>query len=258
MGNARKISAFYAIYKTMNIIDIDISPSSTLVWKNLPLSSPPFSWRLQWKLDPILLLNEDEALYESYALALEEFSQSVLVPYKEKTQNLFFFEQDLSLFLACTPTLSPLELTHILAHFLHRLAAILPEDIPLMCSLSFSHIHSPSYLATLFAPHRFSSFTLHNPKKLVKKAVLLPEEQKLSLPLFSFLDQIIEQQGGKEALRLICEESLTECWDELDVLFVLREIVCPKTARKLQGFQAAGGEVVFYEIEGEKIRSRGI
>ena len=52
-------------------------------------------------------------------------------------------------------------------------------------------------------------------------------------------------RGQNSAFRLIPENSLTTEWHQLDRLFVAPELVSPQGVRKLQGFKAAGGELVF-------------
>lgn len=72
----------------------------------------------------------------------------------------------------------------------------------------------------------------------------------LCLPSDSFCDRktlkLIDQwiDSTSDPFRILCEEKLTEEWEGIDRL-IIPSPLSPQGKRKLQGFQAAGGEVVF-------------
>ncbi len=139
------------------------------------------------------------------------------------------------------------------AAYLHRLASFLPEGIVPFAFFDAGVLDSPTYAAQLFSKERFKHLCLGvndwEPSFLDKKAptlaICLPSDPYCDRRMAAELDGIMQDLHSKgTSFRIICEESLTEEWDGLDQLIIIPESISPRGKRKLQGFVAAGGEIV--------------
>ncbi len=140
----------------------------------------------------------------------------------------------------------------MVAEYFDRLISFFPDEIAPVGF--FTSDFSLATTAQLLSKERFQHlhcFTSTSPvkEKRPSLAVCLPSDSYCDRSLLVQLDQlfdILRKQGT--SYRLICEEKLAEEWDELDQLMVISQAVSPSGKRKLQGFCAAGGEVVYYTL----------
>lgn len=166
----------------------------------------------------------------------------------------------------------------LLAEYLHRLASCLPDEIQPFCLFDASALTSAEALQ-LFSKERFAHLHLglHGAKipmsplswekgeafggwigsglkpsfdkRDYSYAVVLPVDELCSQESLVTLDRLFLELKEKQiSFRVIPEFYLTEEWEGIDFLFTLYPSVLGK--RKLQGFCAAGGEVISI---GEKI-----
>lgn len=77
----------------------------------------------------------------------------------------------------------------------------------------------------------------------IQTGLVIPEKTLFNLEVIKKYDQVVEQLALKENLRFITERQLTVDWQGLDVLVVFS--VEKATKRKLEGFIAAGGQIVY-------------
>jgi len=145
---------------------------------------------------------------------------------------------------------------HCFADYFERLVSVLPENaVPfvLFDMQGFSRATS----AQLLSPERFTHLTafawqgeklsLFPEKPLPSLALLLPTDAHCDRKTLADLDALIDSYR-KDAMpfRLIAEDKLTQEWEGLDRLVVLRNAVSSQGLRKLQGFIAAGGDVLYH------------
>lgn len=155
----------------------------------------------------------------------------------------------------------------ILASYLHRLAAVLPEDILAFVCLDARGISHTAYLYQLLSKERFAHLHLAIKDSPIPVGVLAWDQgfkssikPKASLGIcfpndpscratvlnrlkkcFSDLDKI------STAYRIIPEFLMTESWDDLDDLVFLKEALSAQGKRILQGFSIAGGSLVYLD-----------
>ncbi len=193
---------------------------------------------------------EDTGVFFSLTLALEEFVRSVLPEFREKTLGTLLFRGSIEIFEVLGKG-DALAGADFLADYLHRLASFLPDEVSAYCFFEGGNIYSVGKRAQLLSKDRFWHVHLSLEEALIPSlGVLLPEDAFCSPSVLEALTDILE---GLEpgTYQVIPEVRLTEMWQGLDTLIVIEEGVSHQGRRKLQGFEAAGGEV-------RKVRSRGI
>ncbi len=189
----------------------------------------------------------------------------------------------------------------LLSEYLHRLLSYLPDSLQVFCLFDATGHTSFSRQAQLFSKERFSHFQLgvqggllpiiglqwqkgecfsgyigdEPPKDFPfinpSVALCLPGDEALDSNGLEELERVFATlYQMKVPYRIIPEALLTEEWDELESIISLSSMLSGQGRRKLQGFCAAGGEVVSYghlmgfaeevsfEDYLERNRSRGI
>jgi hypothetical protein len=164
----------------------------------------------------------------------------------------------------------------LFASYLQRLVSFLPDSLLPFAFFDASSIESPAVAAQLFSKERFQYLHLGlkgaefpfvglaletempsagwcGDRDLASVcrcgspalALCLPSDAYCDRAILSQLEHLMHTLRRKAiAFRLICEEKLTEEWNGLDRLIVIPESISAQGKRKLQGFIAAGGEVV--------------
>lgn len=162
----------------------------------------------------------------------------------------------------------------VLMEYLHRLGAQLREDLSLFVELDFRAVTRISHQAELLANFYFPYI---KPKV---RGLLLQEEESATLGVvlpelgrvpYDRLDAIFgELHEENIPYRSIPEASIVELWHGIDDLIVLPDTLSPEGIRRLKGFNAAGGRVLFvgeriglsfeedYNEVRKSFRSRGI
>jgi len=161
----------------------------------------------------------------------------------------------------------------VLTAYLTLLLNPLPKNTPIYLLLDAGEIHDSVHQANLLSNPSFSSFSLcvkgtsfstehplqnnhahkmffdkNSPTSkqltIAKTALCLPPSFKPSqYEIFrNALDTLIKK---KEPFRIIPEALLTAEWDGLDEVIVSEHLLSPQGKRMLQGFNAAGGNVIF-------------
>lgn len=135
----------------------------------------------------------------------------------------------------------------LFASYLHRLVSFLPDTMQSFALFDADGISSPAFRAQLFSSHRFEHVrvSFEEQDKSLPLGLCLPSDPYCDQKTLARLDAVIyDLQGKGIPFRIICEEKLTEEWDGLDRLIVISDAVSPLCKRKLQGFAAAGGEII--------------
>ncbi|MEZ5314843.1 MAG: hypothetical protein R3E91_01325 [Chlamydiales bacterium] len=229
-------------------IVLDASENSSLKWQ-FQIKDALVLWRLDFALDIAIL--SDEPRYLALELALDHFLKTVWPRFEESTFGIALYKG---------PFLPPI------ISIIKRLASHLPENllsfifldtegiadlqtyfrslnqfalgffIPVLKgkwskmypyafpALAWDHVYSPmGYSSEVL----LSSF----PEKRLSTGVMIPKYGSFPLP--------------EETFRIIPEEILTEEWEGLDRLIVSSSAMTEEAQRKLHGFVAAGGEVIY-------------
>ncbi len=189
--------------------------------------------------------------------------------------NPLHFEEWLSELPFQLPFHRELYCTELFAQYLHRLLSFFPDTVNSFVFLDLSNAASLSQTALIYSKKRFEHVHLAikgsdlpipglrweqsgslggwvgmGDKRgfmgsVPTLAVCLPQDGACDADLMDRLESLLQTliQSG-EPFRLICEERLTEEWNEVDLLVVFSDRISPQGKRKLQGFYAAGGETV--------------
>jgi len=213
---------------------------------------------------------EDKGQYLALELAIEYFRNTLWPKFSHVSQGLILYRGSLDFADDRDRALDYLEL----------LVRAVPEGLPLLLLLDCSAITDSLQALLNLHPERFHSFTLclKNAPLLTDSYVwergrgtgfigrdieafhqvlsptpslglLLPslhtlqEQNLLTLPpVFRTHVEALQKTG--RPYRLISEEHLTTKWHGLNELIVVPECVSSQGKRKIQGFMAAGGEVI--------------
>lgn len=245
---------------------------------------------------------EDQLTYASIKLAIKTFLATIYEKYSNETRGFILYrgrgdmaghvEMSISLqesfkerLLEMGPKVKgsfalKLFSLEILMEYLHRLGALLPDEIPQFALFQWGSDVSRAEMAYLLSKEHFPYIypAVRNARvpydgpvweegaaqngyvgfraPIAKSAspslgLILP---RLGSVDFEEIEAALEGLEGK-SYRLIPESLITEMWHELDELAVFSDAMEREGKRMLQGFIAAGGEVVD-ALEG--IRGRGI
>lgn len=221
-----------------------------LDWK-VPELVGPILWQVDFGLETGEVPLDDEAAFRSYGIALDHFVEVIWKRYREQTAGICLYagKPDVVWILGDGPAG-----IDALAEYLHRLASFLPDELAVFCRFDVSHLSSPGKIAQLLSKERFAHLELKvegtalfsTPRASV--GICLPLIEYFDASVEQGLDVLIEELQKKGLLfRMIPEAFLTEEWNELEMLYVLKDALSPLGKRKLLGFCAAGGEVRYVE-----------
>ncbi|MCC5832818.1 MAG: hypothetical protein JJU12_07235 [Chlamydiales bacterium] len=231
-------------------IRLDASERSALKWK-FEVENALILWELDFALDA--LIPEDEARYLALELAVEHFAKTVWPQFEEQTFGVALYRgpfaeswlDTLKLLASRLPeTVRPFvffDTTYIedaetyfrslnqaaLGFLTPILKGKWPETYPYAFpALAWDHPHSP---LGFFSEIPFSPL----PERPLQTGVVVPESGPFPVP--------------DEPVRMIPEQILTHEWEGIDRLIAVSSAVTDRCRRKLLGFEAAGGEVLFLD-----------
>lgn len=261
-------------------LHLPAAPTEELNWEcaqqlaaEIQASGRLILWELDLGLSSLIWRREEGSLFEELSLAVDQFCQHLLPPFLEVTLGV-------SLYQGALPGEAqfprawweeegqgpyPLFCLGLFSDLLHRLVSLLPSDL-----LPFAFFDVRSLPAARGVLHgRFEHLVLglkgaqgahpgicweegdpapgyrgsqERPTHRTPSAsaILLPEEPFELGPVLARFS----------TFRLIAAHKLTEEWDGIDVLWIpSRALVSAQTRRKLQGFVAAGGEILYCDEE---------
>lgn len=238
------------------MIRLPAYPSTDLDW-NEELKQGGDSWHLDFGFDRPFDLY-DEGFFSSCALAVEEFARLGLkgslslyagdLSYLENMKKSERFEEERE----NTPV--DLFCTTLLSEYLHRLASLLPDELPIICHFDVSSEPNQAKLAQLFSERRFEHFTLNVTGAKIPIRQINPVTLGVVLPLDDLIDQPrlnrLFEVLGESSYKIIPEERLNELWDGIDEIIILSGLTSAWGQRMLQGFKVTGGEVKEFGVEG--------
>jgi hypothetical protein len=289
-------------FNTINIY-IDARPESDLSWDSLEVeiqTALKLKAKLSFEID--LGLTEDRPLfkdtksYQTRALAIASFEERVYVPYKENITSIIMYrgkadfkvaifqdaalEDDFNIWKSdffpdkeVSEHILRLFSMEIFMRYLHRVAAPLLDEIPVIALIDFSDIKERAYQAELlsmnFFPYivpgirgslinflgfgwdqqgrkgsigRLSYEPLNDLEPNI--GVVLPET---GLSSYEDLNEVLSIfEDLKLSYKIIPESLLTDMWFGIDHLVVFSSAISSEGIRMLHGFIAASGEVVVF------------
>jgi hypothetical protein len=211
----------------------------------------------------------DPAFFQSYVIAMDLFKEKVWPLFGASSEAVSLYRGGL---ISCDEELfqewlqdlyaekSPLNLVgrmrqhlyrvfclNALLEYLHRLGSYLPDSVPLLVEIQLPEGMTRAEAAHLLSKERFGHLQTALAPLQSSVALCLPAEEEMTLPVLRELDELIDSLEEEQiAFRIIPEALLTEEWEGLDRLFVLEKTLTAQGKRRLQGFTAAGGEVVYH------------
>lgn len=227
------------------LITLPADPSSNLDWEISAdgLYFLDFGWK---KLDPF-----DLATFNSNLLAVQEFAKRFP---NAKRVVLARTDGHFSKFLAPSEKMEERSLESGLKHeifcaelfsqYLHRLASALPDETEPVVLVDIANKDQFAEMVLLFCKRRFEHF------QLMFSAISLPIEGEASTIVSLPQDQKYDPEifgpifSSLENFKCIPEELLNEHWDEVDSIIVDEQSLGPMGKRMLNGFEAAGGEIL--------------
>jgi hypothetical protein len=135
----------------------------------------------------------------------------------------------------------------VAGEFLDLLAGYLPENLEASVILNTSGIDDPLLIAQLTTKERYphlKMFVDGKPESVASVGICLPAMDHIIPSFYAKFSQIFRELDDKP-YRLIPEALLTSEWHGLDILYVSTETVSPQGKRKLLGFEATGGIVIY-------------
>ncbi len=223
-------------------------------------------WQIDLGLESGALSLGDPARFFSYGIALEQFSREIWPLFQNQTIGVSLYRGaydiderllwDASLeehYREFAPEISDetrkqFFTANVFADFLHRLISYLPAEVTPFCHFDIQKITNPALAACLFSRARFEYLHLvldENVNFSSTLGVVLPQDAYCTDSTLGKLNKIlIKLQKNHMSFRMIPESLLIEEWDGLDTLQIISAAISPSGKRMLQGFRAAGGEII--------------
>ncbi len=227
-------------------------------------------WDLDLELSNLVFKPNDKAAFNAVVIALEEFNKRYIKIYREHSFGLIlyrgtldferhfpkgFWEAEYAWYLEENPSGSErLFAANLLGEYLHRLLSFLPDELRAWICVDTSFASSLAEAAQILSSERFEHLTVTGPEgpyverptSSATTGICLPADVACSPPVMQKLEELLVQlQGRCQPLRIIPEAKLNEQWDGIDDLYVIEEALSVQGKRKLQGFMAAGGNVIY-------------
>lgn len=253
-------------------IEINAGLDCDLKWekerKRAQEAEQKITWVLDLGLDGPYFPIDDPLSFQGLLLGLAQFTETFYPEFAENTEKIILYkgswdfsshfrwnekqEENFQLWQEERPLVSPREKKRLFcadafAYYFQMLSHKLPLEAPL--ALEFTDMpKEPSVAAELvISKERFEYFELiTNREATSSRAVLFPCLEKSTQNVLDHIETLFQKIPSP--YRVIHESHLTEEWEGVDHLIVLREALSELGFRKLQGFNAAGGTVV---TEGE-------
>lgn len=269
------------------LIKLDCRPHADLNWA-IPSTAKKILWEFDFGLNEPFFPLTDELRFQSLSLACKHFSSVIWPAYKDQSIGgiLYRGSADFSshflwndLQKASQTSWQELHPNGNQSHFcadafssyFQLLAHHLPDELPLILCLDARSISSLSKALHLLSRERFEHFLLAiqrekwpQPGYYWDETTFFFKNQPAAIGLcflknssmteerFFEFDKILDElYESNQPFRVIFEEFLTEQWDQLDEIHIIRDSLSSQGLRKLKGFEAAGGKV-------KEIRGRGI
>lgn len=248
------------------MITLSCRPSDSLDWdfQTIPKEGTIF-WRFDLGLEDPFFPIDDEMRFASLSLALTKFTQEIWPIYQERTFGAVLYRGSAEFSWGEPQThVRRISCANAFANYFQMLAHRLPDEMPLYLLLDATGLGSLAERHHLLSRERFEHFLVAtkglahtngllwegegviNPQVIkASEALCLPTESMCSGEVLQRLET--QMKRIKKPFRVISEAFLTEDWEGVDILHVLRGTLTIQGERKIKGFEAAGGVVIFDE-----------
>lgn len=226
-------------------VELPSQPHQNLDWtKQLVLDKDEkVVWYFNLGLEDPHFPLDDELRFSALALALQQFTKEVWPQFQEQTLGLCLYRGIIAS-----------DRWAEFAMYFQMLAHKLPDEAPIWLLFDLDPTFSASKAMQLISVDGFEHFHIALRGKLLPRdgyewddKQLVYRSQKATTGLVFPSTLVAPEQFdrlAKEPVRIVHESFLAEQWDGLDRLVVIADSLTPQGQRMLQGFAAAGGEVV--------------
>jgi len=263
------------------MIVLECKPHSSLNWDLTKITeNQEIFWRFDLGLEDPYFPIDDEFYFESLALALNQFTKDVWPKFKDQTKGATFFmgnadfsqgfswtekqeinfaswkEENPGFNVEFSKKIFCLDTVFL---YFQMLAHKLPDEMPIFLFLDAKNLGSKAERSFLLSKERLEHFEVAikgmdesatyiwsdanhmvNAKKN-SQAFCFPLKNSLNAETLKQIDSFLEKVP--HPYRIVYEAFLTETWDEIDDLYVVRNLVSKQGERKLKGFAATGGQI---------------
>jgi hypothetical protein len=263
-------------------ITLPATPSHSLDWsveiakgQKLVEAGKKIVWKFDLGLEEPFYLLEEEMRFQSAALALKQFTDSVWPQFKENTLALSLYRgsadfaahfrwsekqtSNFSIWLEeheriDSPQARRLFAADAFAIYFQMLSHRLPDEVPIFLLFDLRSFNSPSEALQIISKERFEHFLVALQDRNLPldgfiwndagvQSRQIKSLQGLVFPESSS-DRFDSLLGRYPKAKIVFEAFLIDEWEGLDQLIVLEGSLGMQGARKLKGFEAAGGEVL--------------
>lgn len=237
-------SQFLSLSLSIDHFKAEIWSSFSASSKGVSLYTGPADYRYSFPWDEIQYHNMREWLREAFP-AVAVLGQEIGMELKS------FTDITPALLKTSSPGRRLLSLfcRDACVEYLNLLAANISDEIPLFAKLSCSDIEDPAFLAQLTTAEKYQRLgriLSRDPTSAdAKVAICLPPCRMVSSVAIAGLTAAMQVLEARSIpYKIIPEAFLITEWDELDSLLVCPKGLGSQGLRKLQGFCAAGGQIV--------------
>lgn len=241
-------------------------------------------WKIAAGLEGPFYPLDDELRFEALSLALRQFSKDVWPQFQEKTCSVCLYrasadfheffswtERQQSNFKAwleeegLTESLVSKRLfaAEAFAIYFQMLSHRIPDEAQVQLLFDLEAFDSASEALQVISKERFEHFQIavrgmelplegfwweeHEIRyRAIEASVAIVFPTNIQLPFMQSFDQLLKKRGG-ENVKILFEGFLSEDWEGLDRLLVIKGSLNHQGDRKLKGFCAAGGEIVYVD-----------
>lgn len=241
------------------MIRLAAKPHDDLHWE---ITGEPSLFEFDLGLQEPYFPLEDELHFQALCAALAHFTKEVWHRFPQSKAILYRGSADFSSFFRWTEGqqanyetwkggrppaaeghLKRLFCAEAFVTYFQMLAHRLPDELPIALVLDAENTGSLAETLHLLSPERFEHFTVESGTVFHSQVgVCFPSDENCSGAVLERIDELLARMPS---FRPVYEPLLTEQWDGLDELYVFSETLTAQGKRKLLGFSAAGGKVIF-------------
>lgn len=264
------------------MIRLPSKPSDSLEWDLSRIPESALLWHFDLGLEEPFFPLHDEMRFQSLSLAFSKFKNEVWPIFQDRTKGIVLYKgsADFSRHFLWSdkqtknwiswkesqPQMQEDQLKRLFCadafiYYFQMLSYSLPDEVPVYLFLDASEIHSIIERHHLISKERFEHFQIvvkglpefngpHLENEEIKEhpltahALCFPLHKECKQKVLGEMENIFTSL--KQPFRVISEAFLTEEWEGVEVLHVLKNALSPLGERKLKGFEATGGVIVYY------------
>jgi hypothetical protein len=239
------------------MIKLPAKPHDDLNWK---IEGTPSVFEFDLGLHEPYFPLEDELHFNALAAALTHFTKEVWPRFPESKAILYRGKADFSTFFRWSESqevnfgvwkedrpigeevhLKRLFCAEAFVTYFQMLAHRLPDELPLSLIVDPENTGTLAQTLHLLSPERFEHFHVESGFHFHSNiGVCFPPDSECGQKELEELDALIHRLPS---FKPVYETMLTEQWDGLDEIYVLKGALTQSGKRKLLGFEAAGGKV---------------